>query len=342
MAVVRVFLCTYRRPELLRRALASLRAQTFTDWVCELHNDDPSDPVPARLVDDLGDSRISAVTHSNNLGPTRTFNLMYRGDVRERYVSLLEDDNWWEPEFLNRMIREMDSRPDLEVGWVNMRLWEEQADGSWKDTGRTVWPTTLDCEPLLFHWPDPRQVRGGVHSHGAMLVRSEAAQRHQVPDETPVAVIECVRERCYRYPILLVPEALANFAITRTTFRGRDRALWGCCQVLLTASFFRHVPLTREALQEVWAEARRSSPPTTNVLIAAGLIERRARPILKHARLRDWVRFAASLLRRPLITLRVLRAKTVLPRMWEALDGATQAVQARAHGPTTFARNHPR
>jgi glycosyltransferase involved in cell wall biosynthesis len=328
MAVVRVFLCTYRRNELLRRAVASLQAQTFTDWVCELHNDDPGDPFPAKLVNDLGDPRITAVTHPSNLGPTRTFNLMYRGGVRERYVSLLEDDNWWEPEFLNRLTREMDSRPDIEVGWANMRLWEEQPDGSWKDTGRKVWGAEMGSDPLLFRWPDPRQVRGGVHSHGAMLIRAEATERHRVPDETPSAVIECVRERFFRYPILLVPEALANFAITRATFRGRDRAQWGRCQVLLAASFFRHVRLTREALQEVWAGARR-------------LIDRQTGYILKHARFRDWVRFAASLMRRPLITLRVLRAKTALPRMWEALDSGTRAVHARGNGPTAFASNHP-
>ena len=43
MTAIRVYLLTCRRPELLRRALRSLVAQTFTDWVCEVHNDAPDD-----------------------------------------------------------------------------------------------------------------------------------------------------------------------------------------------------------------------------------------------------------------------------------------------------------
>src|ERR1700739_258820 len=41
-AQVRVFVPTYRRPKLLPRALDSLLAQTFTEWECEVHNDDPN------------------------------------------------------------------------------------------------------------------------------------------------------------------------------------------------------------------------------------------------------------------------------------------------------------
>ena len=46
LADVRVYLFTYRRNHLLPRALRSLVAQTHTNWVCELHNDDPADPFP--------------------------------------------------------------------------------------------------------------------------------------------------------------------------------------------------------------------------------------------------------------------------------------------------------
>ena len=54
MPHIRVFLCTYRRPALLRRALASLLSQTYTDWTCELHNDAPDDERPRALLAELG------------------------------------------------------------------------------------------------------------------------------------------------------------------------------------------------------------------------------------------------------------------------------------------------
>jgi len=46
MATIRVFVPTHRRARMLERALASLRAQTFRDWVCEVHNDAPDDDAP--------------------------------------------------------------------------------------------------------------------------------------------------------------------------------------------------------------------------------------------------------------------------------------------------------
>ena len=60
MARLRIFLLTYRRPHLLRRALNSLLEQSMTDWVCELHNDAPDDDSPRTLLDELApkDPRI--------------------------------------------------------------------------------------------------------------------------------------------------------------------------------------------------------------------------------------------------------------------------------------------
>lgn len=93
MPTVRVYLLTYRRGHLLPRALTSLRAQTFVDWVCELHNDDPTDEFPSKLVAETADPRIHYVPHESNLGPNRTFNLVFQ-PCAETYVCLLEDDNW--------------------------------------------------------------------------------------------------------------------------------------------------------------------------------------------------------------------------------------------------------
>jgi glycosyltransferase involved in cell wall biosynthesis len=339
MATVRVHLCTYRRNQLLRRAVDSLRGQTFTDWVCELHNDDPTDRFPATLVAELNDPRIIDVTHPVNLGPTPTFNLMYRAGVAEPYVSLLEDDNWWDPNFLSVMVREMDARPEVPVGWANMRLWQEESDGTWSDMGRCVWKETGVGGSVLFKWPDLRQLRGALHSNGAMLIRSRVLESLQVPDSTPFAVIEGVRERRFEFPILFVPSPLANFAVTRQTARGDDRALWGQCQVLLAASFLSHVRLGGNSIKEVWSDARSAVPSVTNTLIAAGLVDRRARYIWGGSGLSDWVRFVLSFIRRPKVVLRVLRAKSALPEVWAALDDATRRTHARAGEPTELARN---
>ena len=139
MAEVRIYLPTYRRPAMLARALASLRAQTFRDWVCEVHNDLPGDPEPARLVAALQDARFQVVEHPRNLGGTATFNLFFR-PPEEPFYSLHEDDNLWEPAFLATMLATAAAHPSAAVYWANMRVAEELADGSLRDTGRTLWP----------------------------------------------------------------------------------------------------------------------------------------------------------------------------------------------------------
>lgn len=342
MAAVRVYLCTYRRNHLLRRATASLLAQTFIDWVCELHNDAPDDPFPAKLADELSDPRITVVTHPTNLGPTRTFNLFFRGGVAERYVSILEDDNWWEPEFLRTMVAELDARPTVQMAWTNMRLWDELPDGSWVDTGQRVWPDEGPDGPTTFEWPDHRQICGALHSNGAMLVRTADIVELILPDETPFPVMEAARERRYRHPLLFVSDPLANFAVTRATARGNDRAIWGQCQTLLAASFFRNVRPAGDVVADVWARARAAVPPQTGPLFMAGLADGRCRYLLAYARPRDWLRFVAGVVRHPRQALRVMAAKRAHPAVWAFLDESTSETHDRAGRPTRFANApHP-
>ena len=113
-ARVRIHLLTYKRPNLLRRAVDSLLAQTLQDWTCELHNDAPDDPFPGELCRTINDRRIQYVPHQRNLGPTASFNLLFK-NAAEPYLSLLEDDNWWEPDFLQEMVSTLDGLPNVDV-----------------------------------------------------------------------------------------------------------------------------------------------------------------------------------------------------------------------------------
>jgi len=72
---------------------------------------------------------------------------MYQGGRKERYLSLLEDDNWWGPDFLSTMVREMDARSEVQVGWANMRIWQELTDGTWVDTKTHFWDIPPGCDP---------------------------------------------------------------------------------------------------------------------------------------------------------------------------------------------------
>jgi glycosyltransferase involved in cell wall biosynthesis len=322
MPTCRVYLLTYRRNNLLRRALQSLLNQTFTDWICELHNDEPEDSFPQRLVNQIADPRIQIINHTENLGATRTFNLVFKA-VPESFISLLEDDNWWEPHFLETMLQSMKLHPAVQVAWSNMRFWQEEKDGSWTDTGRNIW----DCLPTddlkLFYWGQSQQVMGALHSNGALMVRAQSAEHFIIPEETSFAAVELVRERSFPFPILFVPQICANFAITQTTARSFDRAIWGQMQILLFASFFKHHQLESEALKQFCAELRSRTARSSNALFFAALICPECRFILRYAVLSDWLFFVASCCKRPQTTFKILRTRQLYPEIWNFLERET-------------------
>ena len=329
IARVRVFLPTYRRHDLLPRALASLRAQTVDTWVCELHNDDPGDTFPARLLQQTADPRIQLRTHERNLGAIESFNLFYRPPP-EPYYALLEDDNWWEPGFLETMLDAMDRHPAATLGWCNQHVWLEQPDGSWRHSGWWVNPAEPEAAPRLVSWGDFRQALGALHANGAMLVRSRNGTSYPTP-AIPCAGVEPFRERLIPHPLLYVPAPLAHFAVTRQSARAGDLAEWSAFQTVLLGSFVRQARLDATGYHALWLHYHSQTPAPTGAFLFAGMLWRECRPFLGLARLRDWIRFLAGVAAHPIRAWAALRVTVRHPDWLEILDRNTAARFAEAH-----------
>jgi hypothetical protein len=338
LASIRIILLTCRRTPLLRRALASLLAQTRTDWVCELHNDAPEDESPRALLAEMapGDPRFSYHHHAPAWGPVRSFNHCFRAGP-EPLISLLEDDNWWEPGLLEALSAALARNPTATLAWANMRVWQEDKDSSWTDTGRTVWP--IREGDMVFDWPVLIQAFDGLHSNGAMLFRSAGDGRGAVPDETPFALIEPVRERSLRGPYVLVGQALAHYALTRSTARSRDRTLWVQGQLLLAGSFLESVELTPGAWDELWATFRCATPRRTGALLMVALAGIRRREILSRARPSDMFEFVANFVGSLGANLSGLSFRTSHAALWAWLrrETAERTREAREAGRDTLA-----
>ena len=233
MAYCKIYLFTYKRNRLLTRAVKSLIGQTFSDWVCEVHNDDPEDLFPMKYINSLQDGRFSVNNHIVNLGPTPSFNLAFASG-EQKYTSILEDDNWWEPAFLEEMVKVMDANNSISISWSNMRIWQESPSGLWEDTHSTVWP--IQGENILFSWPHPVHAMGALHSNGAMLFRAPKSEKYAIPDNCDFNIMESVRERTFTFPIYLVKQPLANFANTLETSRNQSNIIWTASQTMLLAS----------------------------------------------------------------------------------------------------------
>lgn len=305
---------------MLPRALNSLLAQTHTNWVCELHNDDPSNPFPGQLAAQIGDPRVTYVPHSRNLGPIRTFDLAFR-PVAEPFVSLLEDDNWWEPELLARLVSAITQHPRVNVAWANAWLWSESQTGDWKQL-QPIWPVAGEQDVTLFDGADPRQACRAIHSNTAMLLRVGDDTMFPSPEGMPFFAIEPIRERRYGRPLLLVREPLANFALTLESSRDETADQNMQVQVLLAQTFLAGSNFSDSFYRQMWDAAGGSRGHTQRALIVAAILAGRVTRVLRNARPADLAVVAGWALRHPRRFAGLFTAGRKFPHVLEFLDRA--------------------
>lgn len=342
MARIRVYICTYRRPHLLRRALAGLLAQTYRDWICELHNDAPDDDTPRQVLRGLApdDPRFTYHHHPRNWGAVATFNHVFAGGP-EPYAALLEDDNWWDAAFLATAVTSLELHPSASLVWANMRLWQEQPDRTWRDLARTIWICGPNTPALVeFQSPELIQAFDALHSNGAMVFRPRAFRVTAVPPELPFAIIEVARERAATGPLLLLTAPLANFALTLSTARDPHPARWLQAKLLIAASFFSHFSCTASELARLWAFRRTQNPRDTGILFCLALALRDTR-FIRGAHPGDWIHFLLSSVRHPLLLICGLRFRHDHPKAWVWLLAQTRAAPIVAARTTLLAKQLP-
>ncbi len=284
---------------------------------------------PRRLLSDKPDPRITLHQHDWNWGPVASFNHAFAGGP-EPFLALLEDDNWWEPDFLFTAHAALTAQPAANVVWANMRLWQEEAGGSWRDTGRTIWQVSPAAPPQLFFWPQILQLANALHSNGAMLCRARISAAAVVPTGTPFAIIEPVRERLLPGGWLLLPRPLAHFALTRHTARSADRGLWAHASCWSAPVSSRRYPWTKPRWPRFGRISDPPVPPSTSLLFHLALSGVQRGKLLRAARAGDWIRFIAGVVRHPLALVRALRFRRDHPVLWPRLQAAARERTAEA------------
>ncbi len=112
--LVSVIMPAYNAEEFLEEAIASVQAQTVTDWEL-LVIDDCSRDATSEIVRTIAgkDPRVKLLQNEKNLGAAGSRN---RGlDIfRGQYVALLDSDDYWYPKMLEKMIaRAEDTGADI-------------------------------------------------------------------------------------------------------------------------------------------------------------------------------------------------------------------------------------
>ncbi|MEO0903114.1 MAG: glycosyltransferase, partial [Bacteroidota bacterium] len=99
---------TYKRPDLLKRALTSLQEQTYPFWKAIVLDDSP-EREGADVVRKINDLRIIYRANPKNLGRNKNIDFAFqsRNIIGGRYACILEDDNYFFPDFIESNIQSL-------------------------------------------------------------------------------------------------------------------------------------------------------------------------------------------------------------------------------------------
>ena len=113
MPSVSILLPTYDpQPAHLRAAIASVLAQTFTDWELIIHDDASKFNVEEMVRPFLTDSRMHFFRSPKNLGIGGNWNATMRKSTAQMIAYMFQDD-LWHPSYLQKSVGILQREPDI-------------------------------------------------------------------------------------------------------------------------------------------------------------------------------------------------------------------------------------
>ncbi len=165
MALVSVIIPSYNHAKYLGYALESVLAQVFSNWEAIVINDGSTDNT-REVVAQFTDPRICYIYQKNQgLAAARNSGICA---AQGKYLSFLDADDLWEPEFLERCVAALER--DLTIAGVHTYTYFIDEEG------RTL-PTTGGCRTDTGLFAD-RILEGGFFPVHSVLVRTSIV--HQV------------------------------------------------------------------------------------------------------------------------------------------------------------------
>ncbi len=133
---------TKDRPNLLKRALSSVHAQTYKDFVHVVINDGGEQSAVDNLVANMSKDereRIKVIHNVASSGMEAATNKAIKS-VESKYVAIHDDDDTWHDEFLERTVKHLEAQDVMGVVVRTNKVIEEVLeDGSVKHHKTTHW-----------------------------------------------------------------------------------------------------------------------------------------------------------------------------------------------------------
>jgi glycosyltransferase involved in cell wall biosynthesis len=114
---------TFKRKELLQKAVLSLQAQTYKDWELLIVNDSPHDISYREFASSINDPRIRYFVNNNNRGVNYSRNIaLERISADSTWVIFLDDDDYFSPDTLAHFSECIKNNPDQKWFLTNRAL----------------------------------------------------------------------------------------------------------------------------------------------------------------------------------------------------------------------------
>jgi glycosyltransferase involved in cell wall biosynthesis len=183
MPRVSVIVTVYKRTEFLAIALRAALSQTFRDYEIIVTDDSASEAIRG-ICDSFGSDRIRYRTNERNLGVA----LNVRAAVAEAkgtYISILNDDDAWEPTFLEKLVAPLEADPGRALAFSDH--WIVDGQGAIKqaetDNNSRIWGRTDLPEGEVADLAELVLVKNGVPLAMASVFRTDAIDWSDVVEE---------------------------------------------------------------------------------------------------------------------------------------------------------------
>ena len=122
MPEVSIITPVFNSLKFLEETIASVLNQTFTDWEWMI-TDDKSTDNSVEIIQKIKDSRIQLILSDKNGGAGHARNLSLK-QASGRFITFLDADDFWEPNFLEEMISFM-KKENTELAYSNYARCDE-------------------------------------------------------------------------------------------------------------------------------------------------------------------------------------------------------------------------
>lgn len=199
---------TYNRPDMLRRAIESLLRQTYPHWKAVVF-DDSTSAGAREVVQIADDDRITYKKNQVRMGAAGNIDQCFSPQAMfsGHYGCLLEDDNYWLPDFLAELSSNI-TKTDSQLILANQSINDEGGGLQGQDTTtRGDWffdgmvsPLYLRASLLLME---------GISNGGLVWRLEDKIDLRVGPTVKEAGLQEACRSLLVRTPFLFISQALA-------------------------------------------------------------------------------------------------------------------------------------